>query len=260
MDSYVPDNIPQRRAREDDISYDVDVKRRRTDHSPVEPFKTREIIDSRETRVDWSISAADADALESSRTSAMPIVSIKTHQFLFILASRKRTPLPPQSARFREASKNPPPPGRIAPIPGSQYSGKVSDCLLDCLRRHSSQNVVHFTDLLSGTRNQLPTGPSGRSRNRIDNDISHIARDNDPMEVDHRPAPRPPPVRSTSNVVLDRSLPPTGPKAMHSTPSSVSQEMNWQRAPPPHLRQDVATSVGTPFAMVRKYVFRQWLL
>ncbi|KAI0088989.1 hypothetical protein BDY19DRAFT_161006 [Irpex rosettiformis] len=216
MDPYGPGSVPQRRAREDD-SYDVDVKRRRTDRSPVDPIRGRELINTREARASNSSNFTPVDSMELSR-------------------SRKRQPLPPQSARFREASKKPAPPEPIAPVPGTQYSGVRNQ------PPHSTRDP--------------PTGPSGRGRNRVDSGIVQ-AREIDVMELDHLPLSRPPPARIASSVAADKgigspSMPPTGPRAMSKisgqphplTPPSATQELSWQRPPPPHLRQDIYSAIA----------------
>lgn len=153
-----------------------------------------------------------------------------------------------------------------------QHPGNTSDY------RASNEMILHsrssseFAHIPSGPRNQAaPTGPSGRNRSRFDKGVVQNYRENDSMDVDPLPLPRPPLSRVASVGNPDRAggsagVPPTGPRAhakvpgqpVSGTPPTTSpsmvgssmrlppQETGWQRAPPPHLRQDTPSAPPPP--------------
>lgn len=86
-DTYTPtDSVPQRRVRENDIDYDIDVKRRRVERSPSP--RVRDITDDRSMRADRPTSSLPPDSSEMSRTWLVvrqPIAASPTYQLHVIL-------------------------------------------------------------------------------------------------------------------------------------------------------------------------------
>lgn len=70
-DTYIPDSVPQRRAREDDIGLEIDVKRRRTDRSPDGTMRPRDFGDSRDSRTERFAEFAPQASEESSSTTRL---------------------------------------------------------------------------------------------------------------------------------------------------------------------------------------------
>lgn len=209
--------------------------------------------------------------------------------FLLYCTGRKRQPLPPQSTRFKEASKFPSSP--VAPAPNAPPSRPaVQD------GRIPNGPSSMYADVPSGPRNQnkglqadVASRTSSKTFSRFDNTAIPSRADASAMDVDY-PLPSKPQAQRRNDEGIPRSVSathlndmqlesiPKGPRAMAgkmaAPPASYPSQANKQdmtrspanmrggklpRQPPPHMaqvREPVSrreSAVGAPALALQRF-------
>ncbi|OBZ78279.1 hypothetical protein A0H81_02677 [Grifola frondosa] len=229
------DTVPQRRGREfEEADAEIDAKRRRVDdrmnesavarRAPTETIAPCLSLPDRPVSIPFDSPASQVD---QSRT-------------------RKRLPLPPQSMRFLEASRNP----SALPINAGQGSSSLplpSQAVASTTQPQRFTNPVN--DMPSGPRRQAPPGredeidrttrvpptkpASGRIRTRFDNpapvpivpqDVP-VPTERDAMDVDHPPSSR------MSHLQINEGLPRSSHGMYADRPGMVSPADAVPRGP-----------------------------